>query len=221
VLTQPSWLAKIGSYFVPLKIWRGKSSINSTLELYYSQGAYMLCTQDACYSHGIHYNPFKLAFATYKKRAWPMPKSLLLLGGGLLSAAHTLYVRHNVITQLKAVELDSIIAQLAADVTPQIILDQTEIITGDAIAFIHQDNNTYDCIGIDIFLDMKNNAASIQTDFLKACNQRLAPNGKVIANVYLQDVPELAQYEKDFKALFTDVEIIAHQSNRIFIGGKQ
>jgi spermidine synthase len=217
---QPSFVARLISYFTPLKVWQGSSQLNAHLELLYSNGQYMLCTKQACYSYGIYYNPFKLAFKHYHKHHWPMPQSMLLLGGGLLSAAQILHKQHNAKTKIKAIELDATIVSLAKLVTAPAVLQHCEIINADALEYIKSDTATYDCIGVDIFLDMDNCAGSLQEDFLLQCQQHLNHGGRIISNVYITNKDAYDVYATAFNNFFENTEVIEHQKNRIFIGSK-
>lgn len=187
-MKQPKW-KKWLSYFFEFHIESTSSEFNKDLHLLLCQGRYQLATQNAIYSYADLYSNYSLTFQQVKIETLPI-QNVLILGFGLGSIP---YMLENIFHQnyhYTAVEIDEEIIYLFNKYVGDEIKSPIEFICGDAEVFMAVNQNQYDLIIVDLFIDDEIPVAFETPEFLEHIKKALSPKGMVFYN-------RLALYEKD------------------------
>jgi hypothetical protein len=211
-------LQKLLSYLLPITIARVHSAISGPLVLQRYKGQLALLSPKACYSYGTKYNPFLVGFQHVRDSGWKLPQKFLLLGGAMMSAVQILKEvhAHSNFTST-VIELDpTIIGLNKAHHSPE-MLRNTYLQQGNAVLYIAACVSLYDCIAVDIFVDMDIPAEATTRAFLKDCKRCLSGNGYIIYNAYFSTAAELKNFSELFYQVFPYAVQIKHDVNTIFI----
>jgi spermidine synthase len=200
------------SNIYPVLLWKGSSSHNAVLELFFYQNNYQLATSDAVYSDGTNYRPLVLAFDELKKML-PSINEVLVLGTGLGSAVQILN-KLGKFPSFTLVDNDKVILKMAEDILPK---NNKKFVCSDAGAFLDSDNNTYDLLIADIFNNRVVPEAFTTDDFFRQCNLRLNPNGHFIFNYIVHDDSNWDKISSNIHDIFPSVKILKEGINRIIV----
>lgn len=173
--------SKIGSYFVDILLEKQQSVHSGTLELIQRKGRLALCTENAVYSYEDLYSNFRDSF---KQMNWSNLKGnkVLVLGMGMGSIPQLLEQQFGNRFRYTLVELDEVVVALAQKYTLPKLQSDYKVVTANAMDFVANDNQQYDIIAVDLFVDDKTPAIFEQADFLENCKKRLRPKGVLIYN---------------------------------------
>jgi spermidine synthase len=97
------------------------------------------------------------------------------------------------------------------------MLRNTYLQQGNAVLYIAACVSLYDCIAVDIFVDMDIPAEATTRAFLKDCKRCLSGNGYIIYNAYFSTAAELKNFSELFYQVFPYAVQIKHDVNTIFI----
>ena len=142
-------MIRLLSFFYPItrKI---KSDYNGTLEITWYNGKKQLNTKNANYSYGSLQKILKTGL---EKIVLDQCKKVLLLGMGGGSVIKTLrddFDYHHTIT---AIDIDPVIISIAKEEFNIIEDQKLEILCTDALKFMQQNDNEFDLIIVDLFVD--------------------------------------------------------------------
>jgi spermidine synthase len=187
------------SYFKEIHIESAPSELNPHLYVSLSKGRYMLSSAHAVYSHADLYHNFGKVFDLIQFEKLP-GKHCLILGLGLGSIPILLEKRNQKLTYV-AVEKDPSVIYLASKYALPDIQSPLHVYEGDASTLIRtQENQSFDMICMDIFVDDVIPKVFRQSSFLEELRRLIHPKGLIIINV-LKD----KEGERPINANFMDL----------------
>lgn len=211
-------LKRFISHFFPIQVCKTVSSENQTnITVQYYQGAYILQTDHAVYSHTKHYTSFQSALQTCTEQL-PSNSSILVLGWGLGSIGNilsNLFPKNKF--QITAVEYDEKIIALyqTYNAQPQVIIHNI-----DAMEYVSHTIQQYELICVDIFIENKVPPAFTSSVFLLHLKKIARKNGILLFSI-IADTKESIQvanqfYNDIFSKMFSRTEIIKTKGNFIY-----
>lgn len=147
-----AWWKRFLSYFFSFSIEKLNSDYSDVLEIRYSQGRYLLCTENAIYSYEDLYINFRESFYQVNWDKYHVEK-VLLLGLGLASIPHILEKQFQKDFQYTAIEIDPQVIKLAKKYGLTTLHSPIDLVCADAFEYVMQAKDQYDLIIVDIFID--------------------------------------------------------------------
>lgn len=220
-MKQPKW-KKWLSYLTPIKLEETESDHNEALIIFLDKGRYQLCTPNAIYSFEDLYQNFKQTFehiAVANKKI----ETVLLLGLGLGSIPMLLEKKHQMVLNYTALEIDEEVLYLANKYCLSSLKSSFTCINADALAFIMMDEEVYDLIAMDIFIDAKIPSKFDSIDYLVSLKTKLSDKGILLFNrlSLMDDEIEAtkAYFEDIFLAVFPDGKYLDTKGNWVLMAG--
>jgi spermidine synthase len=218
------WFKKYWSYISPVHLESIQGLENQTLSVYLSNGRYQLSTEHAIYSYDDLYDNFSLAF---KKVDWiqlPERAHVLVLGLGLGSVPYMLEKKFSKKFSYTAVEFDESVIFLASKYSIPRLKSSMQIICRDAASHVMEDEDEYDIICIDVFLDDVIPDAISEREFLIRVKCLLSPGGILIFNRLNRERDEknlIHEYiDQVFSSVFPDYGSIQVEGNCMLFSDK-
>jgi len=214
----PFW-KKWWSYISDVHLESHESSINPSLHLVLAEGRLQLCTDNSIYSFEDKYENFFKAFKTLHQQGVWSYTNILILGFGLGSIPKMLEDHFQLNLNYTAIEIDDVIIDMASDYVLPHLKSSIQLIHADALSFMSQNEERYDMICVDLFLDDIIPDQFKAKSFLTSIKKALSDNGIVLYNM-------LGDYEKDkkiakiyfkehFKKVFPDASMMHTGTNFI------
>jgi spermidine synthase len=120
-----------------------------------------------------------------------------------------------------AVEIDEAVIFLASKYTLDELDSPVSIVQGDAEAFVHQSEETFDLICVDVFIDDTIPPSMRTQEFASALKSRLSAHGFVITNHLGLHEPDKIKattyYTEVFKPIFPDGDFMMADNNMMMI----
>ncbi len=214
---QPSAWYRLLSYLWPIRIHHGYSKSGDYLELLLYRNQWQLATEDALYSDGRRYAPFRLAFKNLPNSFFRKAGDCLILGTGLGSVAQILHHRYNAGMHYTLVELNGEILKWATTVLALSDIRHFRTFPGDAFHFMESNTDHYDLICIDVFIGRSVPERILQPSFLGSCQKALRPGGYCIMNYIIHENEEWENLQRMLSQQFHTIEILTKGKNRILI----
>lgn len=214
---KPSATHRFFSYLWPLRVKQHYGHSGDYLELLLYRNQWQLATEDALYSDGRRYAPFRLAFKKLPTTFLPKIQSCLILGTGLGSAAQLLHHHYNAHIHYTLVEVNEVILDWAEKILSLDGIYKIHPVRKDACDFMINNTSCFDLICIDVFIGRNIPECVLQSHFLQACKQALNPKGYCIMNFILHESKEWDYLLGLFYQYFSNVQIIIKGTNRILI----
>lgn len=214
---KPSASHRLISYLWPLRIRHRYMQAGDYLELSLYRNQWQLATEDAIYSDGRRYAPFRLAFKKLPASFFQNLHTCLVLGTGLGSVAQILHHHYNSHIRYTLVELDGDILQWAENILSQKGIRELQAVNGDACMFMKNNTHSYDLICIDVFKGRSVPECILQPDFFEACQKALNPGGYCIMNFIVHETKEWENLQNMLARFFPFIEIITKGNNRILL----
>lgn len=107
----------------------------------------------------------------------------LLLGFGAGGVAHILQKELSIDCEIKGIEIDSKLIEIAKEHFDFDELKNTEIIIIDAAEFLGKNSDQYDLVVVDLFFDIQIPESSSTDSFRKNLIQAVAPDGWLVYNL--------------------------------------
>ena len=167
-----------------------ESTINPSLHLALVKGRLQLSTDNAIYSFEDKYDNFYKAFNKIKKAGKWTYHDVLILGFGLGSIPKMLEDNFKLQLNYTAVEIDDVIIDMVSDYVIPHLQSSIQMIHADAHQFMQVNDQDFDLICVDVFLDEIIPDQFKTKDFLQLLSNSLSENGLVLFNM-------LGDYEKD------------------------
>ncbi|MCB0663190.1 MAG: hypothetical protein KDC24_10645 [Saprospiraceae bacterium] len=222
-MEEPKWKIWL-SYLMELHITSTTSELNKNLHVSLKNGRYQLCTDDAIYSYGDLYDNF---YKSFKKVNW-QPKAgseALILGFGLASVPLIMELLYPQKFYFTGVEADEAVMELASEFALPYLRCPVEMRYADGYAFLMQNEEKYDFIAMDIFVNDTVPEVFEGEDFLHELKNSLNDGGLLLYN-------RLAATQKDkqasrdffvgnFKPVFPQGELIDVGGNYMLINDKK
>ena len=203
-------LRKLFSYFIPINIYKKKSSISETIEVTWNNGELVIDSKNTNYSYGslqrilrkgLHYIGFE------RIRNF---KSILVLGVAGGSVVKTLTDESGFKGQITGVELDPEAIALAKHYFQIDTIPNFTIIQDDAFEFVLKTREKYDLIIIDVFQDTVMPNFLFEEFFINRINFLLNVNGFILFNTMVL-TDEHKQRNTAYRSKFN-----AHYSVRMY-----
>jgi spermidine synthase len=164
-------------YEFPLEQCESKYSTILNVSLY--QGRYLLSTRNAVYSFEEKYDSFAEAFKKLHIEQRNL-QNVLLLGFGLGSIPQILHQQYHINCKYTAVEIDPMVIHLAKRYAYKPPYSKIDIFCADAYDFVKADQDKYDLICVDVFID-DTVPENVESDvFLYNLKRILKENGLLI-----------------------------------------
>lgn len=182
------------SFFNEEIIENAQSAINPCIEITYVNGKLVLNTKNSNYSYGSLHRVFQSVFKKINIQDREI-KDVLILGFGAGSVASILINECGIKCRISAVELDQKIIDLAEVHFKISEYKELKIFQEDAADFLLKNNNKYDLVVVDVYIDNDVPAHCETSDFVKGLGRALNKDGLVVFNklVYNKEVEELAK----------------------------
>ncbi|WP_162902801.1 spermidine synthase [Taibaiella koreensis] len=208
---------RVLSYLIPVTIASTPGSKNKFLEFILYRNQWQLATEEALYSDGTRYQPFRIAFRNVPKDKLTALSHCLILGTGLGSIAQILKEKYKHNPRFTLVEYDEQILKWALENLSALGVHNLDPHCINAADFVKKDKGQYDLLCIDIFNGREVPSLFTEKEFLVQTRRLLKPGGIWIMNYIVNDEVELYQYLSNVKSIFSDVDVIEKEQNRILI----
>lgn len=166
---------RFASYFTDVELERVPGE--PELELLMRSNRLMLCTPNAVYSYQERYQSFSFAVSQSGRK----PHRVLILGFGLASIPQILLKRaYHPELFFTAIEFDPRIIQLALNYVDNDVLARCDLIAADATEWILQNQEQFDMICVDLFVDQSVPEACSSEGFQTALKKAVATGGVLL-----------------------------------------
>ncbi|MFT4061796.1 MAG: hypothetical protein QM642_05490 [Edaphocola sp.] len=211
-------IKRLISYLVPVTIMRKKGTCHPYLEFIYYRGQWQLATEDALYSDGYRYAPFRLAFKKIPKQRLAALNSCLVLGAGLGSIVQILSHKYKTKARFDLVEKDDKVLGWAMELLAHGMANEVRPFCADAHEFVQESGGRkYELICIDIFIGREVPAIFTETAFLRQTGDMLHPGGYWIMNYIENDAREAEKFLAAARQVFPTVSVLTKERNKILI----
>lgn len=210
-------LKRLLSYLVPVTVASSSGSQNKFLEFILYRNQWQLATDDALYSDGTRYQPFRIAFRNIPGKKLSAVSDCLILGTGLGSIVQILWTKYKCYPRFSLVEYDEKILKWALENLTSMGVSNLTPYCDNAADFVKKNSNTYDLICVDIFNGREVPSLFTEKEFLLNTRKLLKPGGIWIMNYIVNDDKELRDYMDNVHSIFPQVDIIEKEQNRILI----
>ncbi len=211
-------LKRFLSYVVPVTIANSSGTITPFLEFNFYRNQWQLATEEALYSDGTRYEPFRVAFKHIRKhRDLSKVADCLVLGTGLGSVVHILHDKYDCKASYSLVEYDEKILYWAIQNLSAHHISGLLPHCSDALSFVKKDIRQYDLICVDIFNGKEVPKVFTERDFLLDVQRRLKPGGICLMNYILNEEREYQDYLRNVRSIFPSIRIIERKQNRILL----
>ena len=172
-----SWLSHISDQYLD----HIEGEYGDELSVLLRKGKLILQANGAIYSWEDNYYNFREACSLLRWDQLP-GKDCLLLGLGLGSVPQIIEEQLGQELNYTAIEYDSAVVELAEDYLLYRLRSPITVIIADAEAFVELDEESYDLILVDLFIDDQVPEAVSVPGFAEALARRLNPGGVIISN---------------------------------------
>lgn len=180
------------SYLYDVRLESTSSDHNEELHVILSRGRHQLCTANAIYSYDDLYDNYRRAFDLIKIHHRRIDR-VLILGLGLGSVPFMLEKRFQCDAHYTAVEIDEEVVRLANKYSLAGLKSPVETVIADAHSYILQNNEEYDLVCMDVFVDDIVPSKFQTEQFLQSLKSSLGEEGILLFN-------RLYRTKKDRKA---------------------
>jgi spermidine synthase len=178
-------LKKLLSYFIPIIIFKQKSSLSQTLEVTWVNGKLVLDSENTNYSYGNLQRVLRKGLKLIGFERIKSMQHILVLGVAGGSVIRTLVDEINFQGQITGVEIDKEIIEIANNYFHLDSIPNLEIVIDDASKFVLKTNKKFDLIIIDIFQDSKMPDFLFEFFFVSQICYLLNPKGHILFNTML------------------------------------
>jgi spermidine synthase len=207
---------KVLSYFYPVTISEFSNEKHRKLVLQLFCNQFMLSTEDAVYSFGTFYTPFRKSFALIKDDIQNCNR-FLLLGTGLGSALKILQKKYLIFPDAVLVDNDKDILELSMKFMDLNEKKNVEWIYNDAITYLKSNAPKFNLIGIDLFRGTLLSNDFKQASFFELCKLKLETSGICIFNMILNSTNEELIIKDRLSQHFSSIRKISFKQNTFFI----
>lgn len=210
-------LKRLLSYVIPVTVANSSGTQNPFLEFVLYRNQWQLVTEDAVYSDGDRYQPFRMAFKSLDASWLKNLSECLVLGTGLGSIVQILHGKYACRADFSLVEYDEKILGWALESLSAAGIQRLKPYCENALDFVRRNTGTYEMVCIDIFNGREVPPVFAERGFLAATRRLLKPGGVWIMNYIINDERELANYLENIHSVFEEVDIITKRQNRVVI----
>jgi spermidine synthase len=174
------------SFLSPVKVEEREGAVTPRLEIYLSNGRYVLDSGRVNYSFGGLHLVFREAFSRFNIRETEISNALIL-GFGAGSVASILYDEYKKNVHLTGVEKDPVVIELAKEYFHLERYKNLSLHVEDAGNFVEKCNTKFDLVVVDIFVGADVPAKFREEKFLAGLGRLLSPGGISFFNVVVYD----------------------------------
>lgn len=196
-----NWLKKYTSYLSIINEKKIESHYNGVLEINWVNGKRVLDTQNTNYSYGNLGKVLHHALNNTKTDFTTESADVLVLGLGGGDVIRQLKAHFRSKAMITAIEIDSVMIEVAINDFNIIPDKRFEIINQDAFNYLKYTNNSYNLIIVDLFYDVQIPDFVFQKGFVNQIFNVLKPNGTVIFNTFILDDTDALRDEKFMRQL--------------------
>lgn len=181
MITKVSKIKKFKSYFYPVLIDEKKGDLLPIIEVNLRKGKFVLDGKNVNYSFGSLHTVFRKSFDEFNLKNKKI-KNVLILGFGAGSVAHILKNEYNLDCKIHGVELDKVVFEFSKKYFNANKLSNTELFCDDAFNFLLNNNDSYDLIIVDLFVEDNVPVKFLKRDFAILLDKHLQENGFLFFN---------------------------------------
>lgn len=174
------------SFLSPVKLEERKGSVTPQLEIYLSNGRYVLDSARVNYSFGGLHTVFRKAFSRFNIRERDI-SSALILGFGAGSVASILCDEYKKDLHLAGVEKDPVVIDLAKKYFHIDRYKDLSLHMEDAGDFVENCDKKFDLVVVDVFVGIDVPEKFREERFLAGLGRLLSPGGISFFNVVVYD----------------------------------
>ncbi len=213
----------ICSYLFPWLIEQRIGGVSPFLEVWLIEGKYQLNTKKANYSFGSLHTVFSIVFNNRNIKERTI-ENVLMLGFGSGSVASILQEEYTIPCKITAVDIDPVVIELGHKYFNISRFKDLQLICADAYDFVQQNQETFDLIVVDIFVDLDVPSCFNDETFLLSLHRLLSEKGTLFFNKipYSQESIEetdilQTRLEKIFSSVEVDKLTIDNTGNWVFV----
>lgn len=215
----PVW-KKWLSYIFDVHLERTGSDHNEELNLCLNQGRLQLYTENAIYSFEDLYDNFFEVFKRIDFGKHTFPK-ILILGFGLGSIPFMLEKKFGVKAHYTGVEIDEEILRMASQYALPKLDSPYTLFSTDAHLFAASNDDHFNMIVVDVFLDNIIPNKFEKTFFLENIKEMLLPDGLILYNRLTATAGDKERheifFEQTFNPIFSQATGISVEDNTILL----
>lgn len=215
----PKW-KKYLSYVKDVHLETQSSTINPVLHLLLVRGRLQLCTDNSIYSFEDQYDNFYKVFEKMIKVGWRYD-SVLILGFAMGSIPKMLEDNFKLKLSYTGIEIDDVIVDMVSDYVVSQLESSIQLINTDASIFLQSNEECFDLICIDLFIDDIIPDKFKNRDFIETLQKKLTPGGCLLYNMlgdYQSDKKNAETYHQEiFSKVFPKSSLFHTGTNYILI----
>ena len=173
---------KLFSYFIPINVYKKKSSVSQSIEITWNNGQLVLDSRSTNYSYGSLQRILRKGLKYIGFERIKNFESILILGVAGGSVIKTLVEEIKFKGKITGVEIDSDIIAIANQYFQLDTIPNLEIVIDDAFEYVLKTKLKYDLIIIDIFQDTTMPNFLFEDYFIDRINSLLNLNGFILFN---------------------------------------
>ena len=207
-------LKKLFSYFIPITIFKQKSSLSQTLEVTWTDGELVLDSENTNYSFGNLQKILREGLKIIGVQKIQSMHNVLVLGVAGGSVIRTLVDEINFKGQITGVEIDKAIIEIANTYFHLNQIPNLEIVFDDASEYVLKTNKKFDLIIIDVFQDTKMPEFLFEFYFISRICFLLNPKGYILFNTMLLNDKQ-SQLNLDYIKKFDSKKYIVTKQSKM------
>jgi len=199
-------LRKLFSYFIPINIYKKKSTISETIEVTWNNGELVIDSKNTNYSYGSLQRILRKGLKYIGFERIRNFNNVLLLGVAGGSVIKTLVEEIKFKGKITGVEIDPAMIEVANTYFKLNEIPNLNIVIDDAFEFVLKTKETYDLIIIDVFQDTTMPNFLFEDFFINRINFLLNINGFILFNTMVlgyQDRRRNVEYKNKFDSNYS------------------
>lgn len=182
-----NFLKFVSSFIFPFKMEERKSDVSGKLEVRFTNGRYVLDSENVNYSFGGLHTIFQQAFSQFHIKDRNI-KHALILGFGSGSVASILQNEYGKTLAISGVEKDEAVIELSKKYFSLDKYKNLILHCADAYDFVlNQTSAPFDLIVVDVFVDILVPEKIREERFISALGKLLSPEGILFYNFVVRD----------------------------------
>lgn len=174
------------SFLSPVKVEERAGEVSPRLEVYLSNGRYVLDSTNVNYSFGGLHTVFRKIFSRFDIRNREIDNALIL-GFGAGSIARILCDEYKKRVHLTGVEKDPVVVDLARKYFQIDRYENLSLLAEDAGDFVDRCDQKFDLVVVDVFAGLEVPPELWEEKFLASLGRLLAPHGISFFNVVIHN----------------------------------
>ena len=199
-------LRKLFSYFIPINVYKKKSSISETIEVTWNNGELVIDSKNTNYSYGSLQRILRKGLKYIGFERIRKFDNILILGVAGGSVIKTLVDEVKFKGKITGVEIDKDVVEIANKYFKLNEIKNLELIVDDAFEFVLKTKDKYDLIIIDIFQDTTMPDFLFETYFINRINFLTKKDGFILFNTMVINEKNRIRnldYKKKFDANYS------------------